>query len=127
MNFKHVYLYLMLSGTFHREIYYKQLIMGMRRTTIAPGQLLRSVQMEKSYLGKAGNPPLEAAPGQRKTRVNSYKRQIMHRGKVETVVSELPRGNDLSRDLVKSPKELMLINFAWRESGTMLKSLNLNC
>ena len=27
--------------------------MSMRKTTLAPRQLLRSVQMEKSYLGKA--------------------------------------------------------------------------
>ena len=32
--------------------------MSMRKTTLAPGQLLRSVQMEKSYLGKAGYPVL---------------------------------------------------------------------
>ena len=34
------------------------LIMSMRKTTLAPGQLLRSVHMEKSYLGKAGYPVL---------------------------------------------------------------------
>ena len=28
----------------------------MRKTTLSPGQLLRSVHMEKSYLGKAGCP-----------------------------------------------------------------------
>ena len=47
-----------------------------------------------------GNPPLEVAPGQRKTHVNSYRRQTMHRGKVDPGVSELPRGNELSRDHV---------------------------
>ena len=31
--------------------------MSMRNTTLAPGQLLLSVHMEKSYLGKAGYPP----------------------------------------------------------------------
>ena len=30
--------------------------MSMRKTTLAPGQLLRFVQMEKSYHGKAGYP-----------------------------------------------------------------------
>ena len=30
--------------------------MSMHETTLAPGQLLRSVHMEKSYLGKAGLP-----------------------------------------------------------------------
>ena len=82
----------------------------MRKTTLAPAQLLRSVQMEKSYLGKAGtrccttgNPPLEVAPGQRKTHMNSYRRQTMHRGRVDSGVSELPRGNELSRDHVNRP------------------------
>ena len=32
--------------------------MSMRKTTLAPGQLLRSVHMEKSYHGKAGYPVL---------------------------------------------------------------------
>ena len=64
--------------------------MSMRRTTLAPGQLLSSVHMEKSYLGKAvswccttGNPPLEVAPGQGEIYVNSYRRQTMQRGKVD--------------------------------------------
>ena len=44
------------------------LIMSMRKTTLAPGQLLRSVHMGKRYLGKAGYPlyNTEVAPGQRK-------------------------------------------------------------
>ena len=84
--------------------------MSMRKATLAPGQLLRSVHMEKSYLGRrvtryctTGNPPLEVAPGQRKTHVNSYRRQTVHRGKVDSGVSELPRGNELSRDHVNRP------------------------
>ena len=32
--------------------------MSMRKTTLAPGQLLHFVHMEKSYLGKAGYPVL---------------------------------------------------------------------
>ena len=32
--------------------------MSMRKTTLAPGQLLRFVHMEKSYLGKASYPVL---------------------------------------------------------------------
>ena len=71
--------------------------MSMNKTILAPGQLLRSVHMEKSYLGKAGypqccttgNPPLEVAPGQQKTHVNSYRCQTMHRGKIDPGVSEL--------------------------------------
>ena len=44
----------------------------MRKITVAPGQLSRSVHMEKSYLSNAGypltgqNPPKEVAPGQQK-------------------------------------------------------------
>ena len=83
-------------------------------TTLALGQLLCSVHEEKSYLGKAGYPvlyngvtrccttgnlPLEVAPGQRKTHVNSYRRQTVHRGKVDPWVSEF-RCNELSRDHV---------------------------
>ena len=57
-----------------------------------------------------GNPPLEVAPGQRKTHVNrthvnSYRRETGHRGKVDPGVSELPRGNELSRDHVNRPSE----------------------
>ena len=61
----------------------------MRKTTLALGQLLSSVHMENSYLGKAGY------PGQRKTHVNSYRRQTVHRGKVDPGVSKLPWGNEL--------------------------------
>ena len=57
-----------------------------------------------------GNPPLEVAPGQRKTHVNSYRRQTMHRGKVDPGVSELPRGNELSRDHVNRPLEALYVD-----------------
>ena len=84
--------------------------MKMRKTTLALGQLLRSVHTEKSHLGKAGYlvlyngyPPLEVAPGQGEIHVNSYRRQTMHRGRVDPGVSELPRGNELSRDHVNRP------------------------
>ena len=82
----------------------------MHKTTLAPGQLLRSVHMEKSYLSKAGYPvlyngypPVEVAPRQRKAHVNSCRRQTVHRGKVDPGVSELPQGNELSRDRVNRP------------------------
>ena len=45
--------------------------MSIRKTTFGPGQLLRSVQMEKSCLGKAGYPVLYNGQPQRKTHVNS--------------------------------------------------------
>ena len=50
-----------------------------------------------------GNPPLEVAPRQLKAHVNSYRRQTVHRGKVDPGVSELPQGNELSRDHVNRP------------------------
>ena len=77
--------------------------MSMCKTTLAPGQLLHSAHMEKCFLGKAGYPPLEVAPGQRKTHVNSCRRQTVNRGKVDLGVSELPRDNELSRDHVSRP------------------------
>ena len=45
MNFKHVYLFLVLSGTFIGKF-----ILNINNEH----ELLRSVHMEKSYLGKAG-------------------------------------------------------------------------
>ena len=51
-----------------------------------------------------GNTPLGAAPGQQKTRVNSYRRQTMHRGKVRPGVSESSWGNDFSRDALNDEK-----------------------
>ena len=83
----------------------------MRNTTLAPGQLLRSVHTWRKVTSArrvtrcctTGNPRLEVAPGQRKTHVNSYRRQTVHRGKVDLGVSELPRGNELSRDNVNRP------------------------
>ena len=84
--------------------------MGMRKTTLAPGQLLRSVQMEKVTSAKrvtwccsTGNPPREVAPGQRKPHVNSYRRQTVRRGKVDPGVSELSRGIESPRDHVNRP------------------------
>ena len=84
----------------------------MHKTTLAPGQILRSVHMEKSYLQLArlvtwccttGYPPLEVAPWQGEIHVNIYRSQTMHRGKVGPRVSELPRDNELSRDHVNRP------------------------
>ena len=50
-----------------------------------------------------GNPPLEVALAQGEIHVNSYSRQTMHRGKVDSGVSEIPRGNELSWDHVNRP------------------------
>ena len=88
--------------------------MSLRKTALAPGQLLHSVQhgekLPRQGKGKLprcctkGNPPLKVAPGQRKAHVNSYKHQTVHRGKVDPGVSELPWGNELSRDHVNRPQ-----------------------
>ena len=53
--------------------------------------------------GLPGVVQLEVVPKQRKTHVNSYRLQTVHRGKVDPGVSELPRGNELSRDHVNRP------------------------
>ena len=50
-----------------------------------------------------GNLPLEVAPGQQNTHVNSYRHYTTHRGKVDPGVSELPQRNELSRDHVNRP------------------------
>ena len=50
-----------ISGAFLNfllENLFQTLIMSMRKITLAPGQLLRSVHKEKSYLGTAGYPVL---------------------------------------------------------------------
>ena len=77
----------------------------MRKTTLAPGNFCALFTWRKVSLARPvtlcctmDNPPLEVAPGQREIHVNSYRRQTMHRGKVDPGVSELPRGNELSRD-----------------------------
>ena len=91
--------------------------MSMRKTALAPGQLLRSVHMEKSYLGKEGPGVVQRVThlsklprGNDKTHVNSNKRQTMHRGKVDPGVSELPRGIELSRDHVNRPLAWLACN-----------------
>ena len=85
--------------------------MSMRKTTLAPGQLLRSVHIWRkvtlarpvTWCCTTGNPPLKVALGQGETHVNSYRLPTMHRGKVDPGVSELPRDNELSRDNVNGP------------------------
>ena len=54
MNFIHVYTFLVHSGTFYWKNLFQTLIMSMRKTTLAPGQLLRSV-----HIG-----PVHMIPGQ---------------------------------------------------------------
>ena len=100
MNFKTVYLLL--------ENLFQTLIMSMRtRLLLRRGHFRVLLAWRKVTSARrvtrcctTGNLPLEVAPGQRKTHVNSYRRQTVHRGKVDPGVSELPRGNELSRDHV---------------------------
>ena len=84
--------------------------MSMRKTTLALGQLFAFCSHREKLRRQGGLPGvvqrvtrLEVAPGQRKTHVNSYRCQAMHRGKVDPRVTELPRGNELSRDHVYRP------------------------
>ena len=76
--------------------------MSMCKTTLAPGELSRSVHMEKVTSARQVNRPLKVVPGQRKTDVNSYRGQTVHRGKVDPGVIELPG------DHVNRPPELKL-------------------
>ena len=70
--------------------------MSMHKTTLAPGQLcvlltLRKVTSARrvTWCCTTGKPPRKVAVGQRKTYVNSYSHQTVHRGKVDPGVSEL--------------------------------------
>ena len=86
----------------------------MRKTTLAPGQLCVLFTGRKATSARRvtrcctkGTHTREVAPGQRETHVNSYRRQTIHQGKVDPGVSELPRDNELSRDHVNWPLELL--------------------
>ena len=89
MNFKHIYPFLVLFGTF-----FEKFILNINNEYVqdcpCPGATFAFCSNEeKSYL--------EVAPGQLKSHVNSYRRQTMHRGKVDPGVGEL------SRDHVNRP------------------------
>ena len=102
MNFKHIYLFLVLSGTFY-EKFIPDINNEYAQDYSCPGVTFAFCSHGEKLPRQGrlpGNPPLEVTPGQRKTYVNSYKRQTMHRGKVDPEVSELPRGNELSRNHV---------------------------
>ena len=110
MNFIHVYSFLVHSGTFYWKNLFQTLVMSMRKTALARGNFCFLFTWRKVTSARQvtrcctmGNPPLEVAPGQRKTHVNSYRCQTVHRVKVDPGVSELPRGNKLSRDHVNRP------------------------
>ena len=70
----------------------------MRKTTLALWQHFILFTWRKVTSARrvtrcrtTANPPLEVAQGQRRTHVNSYRRQTTHRSKVDPGVSELPR------------------------------------
>ena len=106
MNFKHIYLFLVLSGTFIEPEFIISINNEHVQDYSCPGvtfAFCSNGEKLPQQGGLPGNPPLEVTPGQRKTYVNSYRCQTMHRGKVDPEVSELPRGNQLSRDHVNRP------------------------
>ena len=77
--------------------------MSMCQITLAPGNLCILFTWRKVTSARrvtrcctTGNPPL-------RVHVNSYRCQTVHRGKVDPRVSELPWGNELSRDHVNWP------------------------
>ena len=97
MNFKHIYLFL--------ELFIEKFILNINNEHAqdysCPGVTFAFCSHREKLprqSGLPGDPTLEVTPGQRNTYVNSYRRQTMHRGKVDPEVSELPRGNELSRD-----------------------------
>ena len=82
----------------------------MSKTTLARGNFCVLFTWRKVTLARPvtwyctmGNAPLEVAPGQGQIHVNSYRRQTIQRGKVDLGVSELSRGNELSREHVNRP------------------------
>ena len=104
MNFKHVYLLFwcfleLFIGKFilninnEREQDYS--CPGAREKLPLQGRLPGVVQ----WVTRLSKLPR----GKGQIHVNSYRRQIMHRGKVDPGVSELPRGNELSREHVNRP------------------------
>ena len=74
MNFIHVYSFLVHSANFYQKNLFQTLIMSMRKTTLASGQLLRSVCSHGEKLPRQGGLP---GVVQRVTRL-----------------SKLPRGNE---------------------------------
>ena len=98
MNFKHFYLLLVLSGTFIVK-FTANISNGHAQDYSCPeGNFCFLFTWRKVTSARwvtrcctTGNPPLEVAPGQQKTRVNSYRSQTVHQGKVDPRVSELPR------------------------------------
>ena len=63
----------------------------MRKTTLTLGQFCILFTWRKVIAARRVTTPLEAAPGQQKIHVNSYRRQTVHRGKVDPGVIELSR------------------------------------
>ena len=104
MNFIHVYLFLVLSGTFigkfipninneHAQDYFCP---GTTFAFCSHGEKLP----RQGWLPGVVQRVTRLSKLPRKTHVNSYRRQTVHRGKVD------PGGNELSRDHVNRPKLL---------------------
>ena len=92
-----MWLFLLLSGTFFIVKFIFNFKLSMQEIILAPGQLWRSVHMEKSYFGKADYPVLNngeltsrSCPGAKQAHLNSNRRQTVDRGKVNPEVIDLP-------------------------------------
>ena len=108
---EHIYPFLVLSGIIYWEIILNinnehaqdYSCPGATFAFCSHGEKLPWQGRLVTWCGTTGNSPLEVAPSQGEIHVNSYRRQTMRRGKVDPGVSELPRGNELSRDHVNRP------------------------
>ena len=107
MNFEHLYLFLVLSGTFigkfipniNNEHAQDYSCSGATFAFCSHGEKLPRQGGLPGVVQRVTR--LSMLP--RKTHVNSYRRQTVHRGKVDPGVSELLRSIGLSRDHVNRP------------------------
>ena len=67
----------------------------MCKTALAPGQLLRSIHIDKCYLGIAGytpgNTPLETAPGHRQAHMKEWQTSDRRPRQNQPGAPDLPR------------------------------------
>ena len=109
MNFKHVYLFLGFL-----ELFIEKFILNINNEHAqgysCPGATFAFCSHREKLPRQGGIPGvpqrvtrLSKLPRGNEKLVNSYRRQTVHRGKVNPGVIELPRGNELSRDHVNRP------------------------
>ena len=98
MNFKHIHIYLVLSGIIYWEIILNINDKHMQdyccpQATFALCSQGGKLRWQGRLLGVVQwvTPTSRSCPGaKRESHVNSYRHQTMHRGKVDPRVSELP-------------------------------------